>query len=137
MKIKESNNLLLPIFYITILIIALSKKILLPEMFMLFTISYMNYWILSNQYKKPTTTQLIICGILTGLIFWMKYSLCIYIGTIYLFFIFYHLRKKTFNIKYILYPLLGFLIPTIITLGYFIYLVISNKYQKKESKKEQ
>lgn len=119
-KIINSKYVSIPIFLSTILIITFSKKILLPEMFMLFTISYLNYWILSKKYLKATFSQLLICGILTGLIFWMKYSLCIYIGIIFIFFIIINIKNKTFNYKHILYPLLGFLIPTIIVLSYFI-----------------
>lgn len=95
---------------------------LCPESFVLLTLSYMNYWILSKQYLNPTKLQLLICGVLTGLVFWIKFSLGVPIAIIY-FYVIYNIFKNKLpgKINYFIYPLLGFMIPTVVVLGYFIY----------------
>jgi len=89
---------------------------LVPESIMLLTISYMSYWIISKKYLNPSITSLLVCGVLTGIIFWTKYSIGVFIAIIYFYFIY---KKPSW--KNILYPFLGFSIPTSIVFGYFIH----------------
>ena len=64
-KINNKNNVFTYfLICLELLMIYIPFKIVNPESFILLTISYINYWIISEKYKKPTITQLITCGIL-------------------------------------------------------------------------
>ena len=112
-KNKTTTYLLLLIDFIFLF---QTYGIIIPETIAFMTFSYISYWLLSKQYLSPTPLQLIVCGLLTGLLFWIKFSLCVFIAVIYIYFII-----KNFSVKNIVYPLIGFMIPTIIVLSYFIY----------------
>lgn len=86
-----------------------------PELIALAIISYANYWIISEKYKKPSSADLIVAGILAGILFWTKYTLGVYIAVVFLFFII-----KNFKWKNVLLPLAGFLIPTAFVFAYFL-----------------
>lgn len=122
--IRLKNNELVSFAFILGELIFLNHvySIVCPDSFALLTFSYMNYWILSKQYLNPTKLQLILCGILTGIVFWIKFSLGVPIAIIY-FYVIYNVFKNKLpgKINYFIYPLLGFMIPTLVVLGYFIY----------------
>lgn len=103
-------------FLIILSCITITYVPLIPESIMFLTISYINYWVTTKKYLNPTNLELIFCGILTGLIFWLKFSMGTFIAVIYLYFL---LKNK--KIKNIVYPAVGMLLPTVIVLGYFIY----------------
>jgi len=113
-NISQSTSML--VIILTMLLIVVLHKPLVPESIMFLTVSYMSYWILSKKYLNPSIFDLLFCGILTGIIFWTKYSLGTFIALIYFYFII-----KNFKWKNILLPALGFLIVTIPIIGYFIY----------------
>lgn len=114
-----------------------------PEIFALLTTTYITYWILTKKYKNPTNTQLIVCGILTAMMFWIKFTYITYIGMIFLFFLYTKIKEKSFNYKDILIPAIGFLIITIPLIIYLvannaliemfnIYFVLNSKYKNTE-----
>lgn len=111
----HNNKMTAILFLFELIFFIRLYRIIIPESIAFMAISYTTYWILSKQYQKPKISQLIICGILTGVVFWIKFSLCVFMFAIYLFFIF-----KNFSPKHVYYPLMGFLIPTTIVAIYFI-----------------
>ena len=121
-RLRKSVIFAYSIILVELMLLPSMMRNILPDSFALLAFSYINYWILSKQYLNPTKLQLILCGILTGLVFWIKFSLGVPIAIIY-FYVIYNVFKNKLpgKINYFIYPLIGFIIPTVIVLGYFIY----------------
>lgn len=116
--IKLTNNHITACLFVSVEIVLLLCSYITasPELISLAIISYANYWILSGRYKQPQTFELIFAGMLVGILFWVKYTLTIYLAVVFLYFII-----KNAQWKNVYLPIIGFTIPTIIVFLYFLY----------------
>lgn len=90
-----------------------------PEEFIMMAYSIIVYWILSKKYQKDNLAYIYVISILSGMIFMIKYNLIIFpLAAFFLYLKNKIIKEEKWSLM--LHCMVGFSIPSIITIIYFI-----------------